>query len=229
MKMLLLRPAKAHVCGAAKRAPIVRERSRKFGRIESEKVLSVRRDLMITGPNQAGKSRWLAKLHDKGEEVWIGRERIYLRSTEPLQRWAEDPRVVQSVTKTGRDWAKLKAYERVDALRAWVKEAKVVVLLDDCHKLSGRKLDVTVQICRDAGLVVSSAFEENSIPMSLRMLLDKRNPERVSLASDAAYDVTNLAMWLVILSAIGAGWWQLAMVMGGMKVLAGGRRAARQV
>ena len=65
--------------------------------------------------------------------------------------------------------------------------------------------------------------------MSLRMIIDKRDPQRIPLSSEAAFDVTNLAMWLAILAAIGAGWWQLAMVMGGMKVLAGGRRAARQV
>lgn len=229
MKMLLCRPVTRHSSGAPKRVPVVRERARKYGRILDEKLLSIRRDILITGPNQSGKSRWLAKLDEKAEEIWIGRERIYLRATEPLQRWAEDPRILKFVAATGRDWARLKAYERVDALIAWVKSTRAVIILDDAHKLSGRKLDITLQLCRDAGVLVVGSFEENSIPMSLRMLIDKRDPQRVSLSSDAAYDVTNLAMWLAILAAIGAGWWQLAMVMGGMKVLAGGRRAARQV
>ena len=228
MRMLLLRPARRPVSGSAKRVPVVRERARKYGRVTEEKTLSIRRDLLITGPNQSGKSRWLAKLDAGGDDVWIGRERIYLRATEPLQRWAEDPRVVKAVTAAGKDWAKLKAYERVDALVAWVKSAKAVVILDDTHKLSGRKLDITCQLGREAGVLVTGAFDENAIPMSLRMLIDKRNPQRISLSSDAAFDVTNLAMWMAILAAIGAGWWQLAMVMGGMKVLAGGRRAARQ-
>ena len=227
--MLLCRPVTRHSSGAPKRVPVVRERARKYGRVLEEKLLSIRRDVLITGPNQSGKSRWLAKLNDKAEEIWIGREKIYLRATEPLQRWAEDPRVIKAVTGSGRDWSRLKAYERVDALIAWVRSTRAVIILDDAHKLSGRKLDITLQLCRDAGVLVVGAFEENSIPMSLRMLIDKRDPQRVSLSSDAAYDVTSLAMWLAILAAIGAGWWQLAMVMGGMKVLAGGRRAARQV
>jgi hypothetical protein len=65
--------------------------------------------------------------------------------------------------------------------------------------------------------------------MSLRMLIETRDPQKVLLKSDAAYDVTSMALWLIILIALCAGWWQLAAVMGGMKVLAGGRRAARQV
>jgi hypothetical protein len=60
------------------------------------------------------------------------------------------------------------------------------------------------------------------------MLIDKRDPQRIALTSEAAYDVTNLAMWLAVLAALGAGWWQLAAVMGGMKVLATGRAAAKQ-
>jgi hypothetical protein len=128
----------------------------------------------------------------------------------------------------GRAWDKLKTYERIDALVEWVKSTRAVVLLDDAHKLTGRKLDIAIQLCREAGRLIVGAWAENNISMSLRMLIDKRDPQRVPLSSEAAYDVTALVMWLVILAAMGAGWWQLAAVVGGMKVLAGGRRAARQ-
>ncbi len=228
MQMLLLRPNGKRVCGAPKRVPIVRERARKYGPILEERVLSIRKDLLITGPNSSGKTRWLTKLDNQAPEIWHGKEKLFLRATEPLQRWYEDPRVIAMVTAKGRDWAKLKSYERVDALINWIKAEKVLLLIDDAHKLAGRKLDIAIQACREAGRLIVGAFAENAIPMSLRLLIDKRDPQRVGLASEAAYDVTNLAMWLAILTAVGAGWWQLAAVMGGMKVLAGGRRAAKQ-
>lgn len=228
MQMLMTRPAGVRVCGTPRRVPIIRERARKYGPILREQVLSIKQDLLITGPNASGKSRWLAKLHDKGDEIWTGRERVYLRATEPLQRWYEDPRIEAFATSEGKNWAKLKSYERIDALVRWVKKTRPVVLLDDAHKLAGRKLDIALQIAREAGRLVTGAFAETAIPMSMRMLIDKRDPQRVGLASEAAYDVTSLAMWLAIITAIGAGWWQLAAVVGGMKVLAGGRRAARQ-
>lgn len=228
MQMLMCRPSGTLSCGSKKRVPIVRERSRKYGPILEERVLSVQKDILITGANASGKTRWLTKLYENADEIWVRREKIYLRAMEPLQRWYEDPRVAKMVTGTGRDWSRLKAYERADALIAWIKETRAVVIIDDANKLAGRKLDIAIQMGREAGRFVVGAFAENSIPMSLRMLIERRDPQRISLASEAAYDVTNLAMWLAILTAMSAGAWQLAAVMGGMKVLAGGRRAARQ-
>lgn len=228
MQMLLCRPAGKLVDGRQRRVPVVRHRSRKFGPITDERPLSVKKDLLISGPNSSGKTRWLAKLSDKAGEIWPGREKVHLRALEPLQRWYEDPRVIQHTKNAGRDWSKLRAYERLDALLDWARKTKIVLILDDAHKLAGRKLDIAIQLCRAAAQLVIGTFAENSLPMSLRMLVDSRDPQRISLRSDAAYDATAIGMWLVILIALGAGWWQLAAVMGGMKVLAGGRRAARQ-
>lgn len=228
MKMLMCRPAGQRADGRARRVPVVRERGRKYGPISDEQVLSVKKDVLITGANSSGKTRWLAKLDEKGAEIWPDKERLHLRAMEPLQRWYEDPRIEAFVAATGRNWSRLRAYEKCDALVAWVKKNKVVLILDDTHKLAGRKLDIAIQLCRSAGILVTGTFAENSMPMSLRMLVDSRQPQRINLTSDAAYDVTALGIWLVIIVALGAGWWQLAAVMGGMRVLGGGRRAARQ-
>ena len=87
---------------------------------------------------------------------------------------------------------------------------------------------MVLQLCRECSRLVIGTWSEQSLPMSLRMLLDRRDPQRIHLHSDAAYDVTNLVIWLLMIAALGIGWWQLAAVLAGMKVLAGGRRAARQ-
>jgi Flp pilus assembly CpaF family ATPase len=58
MKMLLLRPANARKDGP-RRVPIVRTRARKFGAILEERCISIRRDILISGPNASGKTRWL--------------------------------------------------------------------------------------------------------------------------------------------------------------------------
>lgn len=228
MLMLMIRPAGKLVNGAARRVPVVRKRERKFGPILEERVLSIKKDMLISGPNSSGKTRWLQKLDDKGGEVWSGREKLFLRAMEPLQRWYEDGRVEAHAVSQGKNWTKLRSYERLDVLLDWVKSAKVVLLLDDAHKLAGRKLDVAIQLCRAAAVLVVGTFAEQATPMSLRMLIDAREPQKVMLKSEAAYDATALVLWLLILAALFAGWWQLAAVVGGMKVLAGGRRAARQ-
>lgn len=228
MRMLLIRPAGKLRNGHPRRVPIVRDRARKFGPVLQDQVISIRRDVLITGPNSSGKTRWLARLEEKGGQVWTKKERIYLRALEPLGRWYEDPRVVDLAQSKGLAWSKLKSYERVEALLDWFVEHKPVLLLDDAHRLTGRKLDIAINLCREASIVVVASFEEQATPMSLRMLLEKRNPQRITLKSEAAYDVTSVALWLVILTSLGAGWWQLAAAVGGMKVLGGGRRASKQ-
>ena len=228
MLMLMMRPHRQLADGSKRRVPIVRTRARKYGPILDERVLSVQQDVLITGPNSSGKSRWLTKINDHAAAVWSGREKLYIRAMEPLQRWYEDPRVVAHATAAGHSWPKLRAYERVDALLAWAEASKIVLILDDAHKLVGRKLDNAIRLCRAAGRLVVGAFAEQSIPMSMRMLLDVRDPQRVPLKSEAAYDATAITLWLIILIALFAGWWQLAAVVGGMMVLAGGRRASKQ-
>jgi hypothetical protein len=228
MLMLMVRPSGRLVNGAARRVPIVRKRERKFGPILEERVLSIKKDLLISGPNSSGKTRWLQKLDDKAAEVWTGREKLFLRALEPLQRWYEDDRIAAFAVTKGKTWAKLKSYEKMDMLLEWVKSSKVVLLLDDAHKLSGRKLDIAIQLCRAAAVLVVGTFAEQATPMTLRMLIDTRDPQKVALKSEAAYDATAITIWLIILVALLAGWWQLAAVLGGMKVLAGGRRAAKQ-
>lgn len=229
MHMLLMRPNGKWTDGTTRRVPIVRERARKYGPILDERVLSVRKDLLIAGANASGKTRWLAKLNDKAAEIWAKQQKIFLRATEPLQRWCEDGRVIAWAEKHhGRPWARLRAFERADALVHWVHDNQAVLLLDDAHKLTGRKLDIVLQLCRECGRLVIGTWSEQSLPMSLRLLLERRDPQRIHLHSDAAYDVTNLLIWLLMIAALGIGWWQLAAVLAGMKVLAGGRRAARQ-
>jgi hypothetical protein len=229
MQMLLLRSSKCRKDGVMRRVPLVRTRARKFGPVLEERILSVKSDVLVSGPNSCGKTRWLTKFHEKSNEVWKQSQSIYVRSMEPLARWCEDPRVATYVNaKAGGNWDKLKPYERIDALIDWVKDSKAVLVFDDVHKLAGRKLDIAIRMCRAAWRLVIGTFSEQATPITLRMLIETRDPQKISLKSEAAYDVTSVFMWMLILSALIAGWWQLAAIMGGMKVLAGGRRASKQ-
>ena len=48
MLMLMLRPHRTLADGSKRRVPIVRSRARKFGPILDERVLSVKKDMLIT-------------------------------------------------------------------------------------------------------------------------------------------------------------------------------------
>lgn len=228
MQMLLCKPVCTTKAGVKRRAPVIRHKTKKFGQVTGEECLSIRRDVLIIGANSSGKSRWLEKLHTNAGAMWIGREAYKLRALEPLQRWTDDPRLEAFAVAKGLTWSKLVQYKRADLLVEWIETTKPVLFLDDIHKLAGRKLDLVCRMARAAGTVVAASWAEESTPMSLRMLLNARDPQRVNLKSEAAYDITGAALWIMILVALGAGAWQIAAALGGMKVLGGGRRAAKQ-
>ena len=236
MHILLLRPERTRPDGTRVRKPVVRVRGNKYSPVASETVLSIRRDLAIYGPAQSGKTRWLAKLHEGAAAIWSERRTVlHLRTIDPLTAWSEeDPRIgaawdrLAANDSARRPWAKLRAFERTAALVAWVEQNRAILIVDDMHLATGRKADVLRQLIAGCSLVVYSATEPQRIPMSLRTLLQRREPQEVNLKSEAAYDATSVFFWFLILLSAAAGAWPVAAALGGLKVMGGGRRASKQ-
>ena len=102
-----------------------------------------------------------------------------------------------------------------------------MLFIDDAHKLAGRKLEIARLCVLGAGIHVVTASEEQRIPPNLRAVLMRREPQIFRLDSEVAYDATSLLMWLFIAASMGVGFWEAALVMGGLKALGTGRRSAR--
>lgn len=228
MKMLILRSGRQfdqlRAC-----VPLVRTKTRKYGAVLDEHWLPTQRDWMIVGANAAGKTRWLLRLHSQAARIWRDKPAVLLRAVDPIGAWTADPRIRAYMEATsGLPWSKAKCWERAEWLIRWVQQHHAVLLLDDAHHLSGRKLDIAQRLALVAGRIVTGASQESRIPVNLRMTLLQRAPVIEALKSEAAYDATAVFLWLLILAAMGAGAWQLAAILGGMKFLGRGSRAARQ-
>jgi hypothetical protein len=89
-------------------------------------------------------------------------------------------------------------------------------------------LDVARRCLLASRVWVLSAADEGRIPPSLRAVTLHREPQIFRLGSEVAYDVTPIAMWLLIVVAMGLGLYEVAAVLGGLKLLGSGQRAARQ-
>lgn len=230
MKMLIFKPQSrpTRADGTKPKTMTLRERARKFGRVLNEETISNRRDVLICGPHAAGKTRWLDKMHVRCRQVWGHRPVVRLSAIDPLSKWADHPALEKHLAEQGKKLAGLPSYARTDALIDYINTARAVVMLDDTHKLTGRKLAVATRCADAAHIVVSTTTAEQATPITLRLMIDRRNPQRIDLASDAAYDATSIVMWLCMLISLGAGAWQLAAVLGGLKFLAGGRGASKQ-
>lgn len=229
MKYLRLKKHRVRSDGVRSVLPVVIEKTRRFGRPVHEQKLSVRRDVLLTGAHQAGKSRWLSRMHEDAPGIWKKRPALLVRCVNPLAHWIEqEPVKAYAEARFSKPWSKLRSWERVDALVEWVREHRPVLLIDDAHLLTGRKLDVALRLLSAAPLVVVTASEEARLAVSFRMALSRRNPQRIHLKSEAAYDITPFVVWMVVLAALAAGAWEISAAAAGLNLLGRGRRAAKQ-
>ena len=106
-------------------------------------------------------------------------------------------------------------------------DTKAVLFIDDAHKLAGRKLQIARQCVLASRVFVIAASEEQRIPPNLRTIIMRRKPQVFRLDTEAAYDATHILMWIILASCLVIGWWEAALVIGGLKALGTGRRAAR--
>jgi hypothetical protein len=229
--ILILKKRSAENRKVSGRLPVHRVRSRKYGPVIHERTLRRTQDIAIFGPHGAGKSYWLGRLAGGAAEVWPGRQSALVRAVEPLADWTEQPAV--AAWNDAREdkraaWAKLRQSERVELLVTWCTEVRAVILVDDMHKLTGRKADVVCRLIEGAHVVVYTASEETRLPMSLRLMLGRRKPQVVSLSSAAAYDYTGALIWSLCILSAAMGAWPIAAAIGAFRVVGGGRRAAKQ-
>ena len=116
----------------------------------------------------------------------------------------------------------------MEAFRTKPQDTGAVLFIDDAHKLAGRKLQIARECALVARIWVASSSEENRIAPNLRQVMMRRDPQMFFLDSEVAYDATTILMWIMIAISMGMGAWEIAIVLGGLKMLGSGRRAARQ-
>ena len=118
--------------------PIIKRKDRKYGPVTDTEVIGRKTPTLITGAHDSGKSRMLQKLHEEERAIWgkkIDAAALWLGALRPLGAWSDadhvaawwDARAATLAAKVGaggtaakpdqlRPWAKLKAWERAEAL-----------------------------------------------------------------------------------------------------------------
>jgi len=236
MRFLKMRRSSAAVrkCGTQSVTPLIVDSPRKFApdSERTETTMSVKRCQLITGPHDSGKTRWLHRLHDEWAGIWgakIKREPVFISGLSPLSVWTDAPHVAtwHDEHEPEKPWKNLNQHHKADALAAYLRDGRGLLFVDDAHKLTGRKLQAARACVMAAHVWVISTSAENRIAPNLRPVIERRDPQRTRLQSDASYDATSLAMWMLIVVMAGAGWWEASLVLGGMKALGSGRNASK--
>ena len=228
--------------GSRYAVPLYVTKTKRKGTTISEEAISTKRPILVTGAHDSGKTKWVERLHEHAREIWGTKSKtapLYLNTLSPLSAWCDDPDLEKwweglRVTEEAADpatarvpWKALKQHDRAEALPDYCKDTKAVLFIDDAHKLAGRKLQIARKCVLASRLFVITASEEQRMPPNLRTVVMRRDPQIFRLDTDVSYDATNLFMWAVLVACLAAGWFEAAMVLGGLKMLGSGRRAAR--
>jgi len=215
---------------------VVIKKNRKFGQVLEQKCISTKKPVLITGAHASGKSYWLDRLRKDAARVWAAKadnEPLYLAAVRPLSAWTDTKELAlwwasRKNPDEDRHWSKLKAWERQDALPLYLAEIGAVLFVDDAHNLSGRKLKIAQECVRSTKVWVMAAADEGRLSPGLRKDVLAVEPQTYRLDSEVAYDATTMVMWILIVSFTTMGYWELAMVLGGLKMFASGNRASKQ-
>jgi hypothetical protein len=219
--------------------PFVINKTRKYGSVINQECISRTKPVLVVGAHDSGKTRWLRRLHESASAIWGAKSStppLWISAFRPLLAWVDDEHVAawwnekaKAKPDAGKPrWSKMRQWERAELLPTYLSETGAVLFLDDCHKLSGRKLQIARECAMAARIWIATASEENRIPPNLRAVMLRRDPQIIRLDSEVAYDATALLMWIMIAVSFGMGAWELAAILGGLKLLGKGRRAARQ-
>ncbi len=228
MKMILVRRKGFSVDGQLIRR--LRLRERRFYRSQPcvDTELRKTQDLWLLGPPQCGKSSAIERICLQSGQLWPSWPMIHWRACDPLSRWVDQAPLKAHLISQGKALKTLTVEDKLDALLAWATCQKLVLVLDDAHALSGRKLDLSVRLAQFARVVCLGALSEQALHPSLRVCLQRRGPQVISMCSEAPYDATVSLMWVMLLLVMAAGWWELAAALSSARAMGYGPLAIRQ-
>jgi hypothetical protein len=239
MRYLKLRTnTKPRACGLASVTPLIVDAPRKFAKQKKETPLQRKRCQLITGAHDCGKSRWLNRLHEGWKPIWGAKVKsspVYLGALQPVSTWTDQLHVENwfdrqpsvDATRPNRKWQSLNQQQRADQLEHYLAATGALLFIDDAHRLTGRKLQIARLCLISSKIWLVASAAENRLPPNVRPIIERRDPQRIKLSTDASYDATSTLMWGMVFVALVIGWWEVSLVLGGLKMLGSGRRAAR--
>ena len=245
MRFLRLKKISTWTDGTINRGAFIIDAPRRFApdSARKTKAMSKKKCQLITGAHDSGKSRWLSRLQEAHFELYGSKaaEPIYLSALQPLSSWTdaqhvqawhddltkEGDTVTEEEKKKHTPWRKMNQHQRAERLADYLADTGAVLYIDDAHKLTGRKCQIARQCMLNVKIWIMATSDENRLPPNIRTVVERRDPQRTRLESQANYDSTAIFMWVLAAILAMAGAWEVAAVIASLNVLGTGRRSAR--
>ena len=170
--------------------PQLIKKSAKYGERISEKNISVKKSLLLSGEPNVGKTRWLTRLHDHAVEIWGAKSKaapVFLDARSPLESWCEIPAVQtwwqqqQTAAGSRRTWRARSLKQRLQALPDYCAATGAVLFIDDAHKLGGPPLTMALKCVQAARIWVVATYKEEHMEPELLAALTAIEPQRITL------------------------------------------------
>lgn len=196
-----------------RRYPAVFEKDEKYGEVISRETISVAsRLVLIVGPHDCGKSRYLKKFYEFGNDIYrsqmkkgTGKTReeftpsppIFLKATDSLTDWAAQIEVWYDENFDGGKFSKLRTSAKFDMMTVYLEDTRALLLIDDIDKLSEKRVQIVKQLIESSYRCVATCCDENRIHPSLRGSVMGKCDHVVRLDSKVSYDVTSFIVWIL--------------------------------
>ena len=245
MRFLRLKRTALRADGSANKSALIVDSPRRFAPDSARtcKAMSKKKCQLITGAHDSGKSRWISRLQEAHFELYGSKagEPIVLSALQPLSTWTdcehvqkwhdnlikEGDGVTPKDQKKHTQWRSLNQHQRAERISDYLADTKAVLYIDDAHKLTGRKCQIARQCLLSTRIWIMATSDENRLPPNIRTIVERREPQRTRLESQASYDSTVVFMWVLAAILAMAGAWEVAAVIASLNVLGTGRRSAR--
>ena len=178
--------------GSRYATPVLVTKSAKYGERLSEKTISIKKPILLTGEPNSGKTRWISRLHEHAAEIWgtkIKAKPLRLEARRTITEWHKAPAVrtwwrQQQKTRPQPErqtWTALTQKERSQALADYCADTGAVVFIDDAHKLGGPALTLAKNCVQVARIWVVAAYQEQHIPPRLLAAMVDHELQRFEL------------------------------------------------
>jgi hypothetical protein len=210
------------------------EKDGKMGKVLAEKSISTKKSVLVCGKAASGKTRWIKRMVENSPQIWrkITVPVIFMSSDETIAEWREIPSIKKWWEKENpeKEWKKQLPHEKKKVILDYVSQNWTIIFIDNIESLAGRKLNLVKDVLTQSKskIWVCSTIAENRINPSLRNFITKSNPQIFTLNSPVSYDATNAVTAVVCAIFVIVGWYQVAIMLAGLKMLSRGMFSTKQ-
>jgi len=163
---------------------------------------------------------------------WRWHKPVFIGANLTLAQWVDNEDLCawwcNKNKLTEKDFKKVKQYEKLSLIRDYLKETRALLFVDDAHKFVGKKIQYFKDYFNVSSRVLMSCESESRLPESIRLTVMRTNPTIHRFNTDVSYDMTHVMMWFLLIGLLLAGQYEIALLLGGLKMLASGRGATKQ-